>query len=97
MEETMDTGITVEELTYKACQTDITGEYFTELIENEEKLKKENAALKEQLRQNSLSQDSFEEDNDKVLFYTGLPNWTLVLCIFNFVKDLLQSKAVVSQ
>ena len=96
MEETMDTGVTVEELNCKACQTDITSEYFTELIENEEKLIKENAALKEQLKQNSLSQDSFEEDNDKVLFYTGLPNLTLVLCIFNFVKDLLQSEGVLS-
>ena len=96
MEETMDAGVTVEELNCKACQTDITSEYFTELIQNEETLKKENAALKEQLKQNSLSQDSFEEDNDKVLFYTGLPNWTLVLCIFNFVKDLLQSKGMLS-
>ena len=92
----MDAGVTVEELNCKACQTDITSEYFTELIQNEETLKKENAALKEQLKQNSLSQDSFEEDNDKVLFYTGLPNWTLVLCIFNFVKDLLQSKGMLS-
>ena len=73
MEETVDVGVTVEELNCKACQTDITTEYFTELIQNEETLKKENAALKEQLKQNSLSQDSFKEDNDKVLFYTGLP------------------------
>ena len=83
MEETMDTGVTVEELNCKACQTDITSEYFTELIENEEKLKKENAALKEQLKQNSLSEDSFEEDDDEVLFY-------------NYVKDLSQSKGVLS-
>ena len=54
---TMDTGVTVDELNCKACQTDITTEYFTELIENEEKLRKENAALKDQLKQNSLSQD----------------------------------------
>ena len=65
-------------------------------MENAETLKKENAALKEQLKQNSLSQESFEKDNDKVLFYTGLPYWTLVLCIFNFVKDLLQSKGMLS-
>ena len=89
MEETVDAGVTVEELNCKACLTDITREYFTDLIQNEETLKKENAALKGQLKQNSLSRDSFKEDNDKVLFYTGLPNWTLVLCIFNFVKDLL--------
>jgi len=54
MEETMDTGVTVEELNCKACQTDITSEYFTELIENEEKLKKENAALKEHIRESHL-------------------------------------------
>ena len=96
MEQIMDTGVTVEELNCKACQTDITNVYLTEPLENAETLKKENAALKEQLKQNSLSQDSFEEDDDKVLFYTGLPNWTLVLCIFNFVKDLLQSKGMLS-
>ena len=47
-------------------------------------------SLNELLKWNSLSQDLFEEDNDKVLFYTGLPYWTLVLCIFNFGKDVLQ-------
>ena len=69
MEETVDVGVSVEELNCKACQTDITSEYFTDLIQNEETLKKENAALKEQLKQNSLSQDSFKEDNDKVLTF----------------------------
>ena len=44
--------------------------------------------LKEQLKLNSFCKDSFEENNEKVLFYTGLPNWTLLLCIFNFVKAL---------
>ena len=96
MQETVDAGVTVEELNCKACQTDITSNYFTQLIQKEETLKNENASLKEQLKQNSLSQDSFGEDNDKVLFYTGRPNWTLVLCIFNFVKDLLQSKGVLN-
>ena len=67
---------------YWNCQKQLW--YFTELIENEEKLKKENAALKEQLKKNSISQDSFEEDNDKVLFYTGLPNWTLLAITLPF-------------
>ena len=60
-------------------------------MENAETLRKKKAALKEQLKQNNLSQDSFEEDNDKFLFYAGLPNWTLVLGIFNFVKGMLIS------
>ena len=23
----------------------------------------------------------------KALFYTGLPNWTILLCFFNFIKN----------
>ena len=34
MEETVDAGVSVEEINCKACQTDITSEYFTELIQN---------------------------------------------------------------
>ena len=46
MEEIMDTGVPVEELNNKACQTDITDVYFTELMENAETLTKKKAALK---------------------------------------------------
>ena len=67
----------------KACQADITAEYFTETLENAERLEKENASLKEQLKLNSFCKDSFEENNEKVLFYTGLPNWTLLLYFVN--------------
>ena len=81
----------IDESNCKACQTDITAEYFTETLENDERLEKENASLKEKLKLNSLCKESFEEDNEKVLFYTGLPNWMVLLCVFNFVKDLLQS------
>ena len=49
---------------------------------------------------NSLNEDSFKEDNDKVLFYTGLPNWSLLLCLFNFLKnsspELKSSRGILS-
>ena len=83
------TNTYVEESNCKACQAHVTAEYFTETLENAERLEKENAFLKEQLKLNSFCKDSFEENNEKVLFYTGLPNWTLLLCIFNFVKALV--------
>ena len=70
----------VEESRSKDCQTEVTNEYIAGL-------EKENSFLKEQLKLNSLNEDSFREDNDKVLFYTGLPNWSLLLCIFNFVNN----------
>ena len=54
MEEIMDTDANVEELNCKACQTDITAVYLTELMENVETLKKENAARKEQTKAGKL-------------------------------------------
>ena len=50
----MDTGVNVEELNCKACQTDITAVYLTELMGNVETLKKENAARKEQTKAGKL-------------------------------------------
>lgn len=77
----------------KECQTKITCAYISGL-------EKENASLKEKLRMNSLNEDSFKEDSDKVLFYTGLPNWSLLLCLFNFLKnsspDLKSSRGILS-
>jgi len=34
----------------------------------------------------SFNEGSLKEENGKVLFYTGLPNWSLLLCLFNFEK-----------
>ena len=51
----------VEEYRSKDCQTEVTNEYITGLEE-------ENSFLKEQLKLNSLNEDSFRENNDKVLF-----------------------------
>ena len=34
----------------------------------------ENTSLWEKMKLHSLHEESFREDNDKILFYTGLPN-----------------------
>ena len=47
----------------------------------------ENASLWEKMKLNSLHEESFREDNDKVLFYTGPPNYEICLCLLNFVKN----------
>ena len=48
-----------------ACQTNMTVD---------ETLEKENSALKEQLKEICLGEESFRNNDEKVLFYTGLPN-----------------------
>ena len=66
----------VEENRVKDCQTEITNDYITGL-------EMENTSLKENLKLTSLNEESFREDNYKVLFlYTPLPYWEICLCLF---------------
>lgn len=48
----------------------------------------------------SFNEGSLKEDNGKVVFYTGLPNCSLLLCSFNFVKnsspELKSSRGILS-
>ena len=71
-EEVDEDAANIEDSTVKECQTKITLDYISGL-------EKENASLKEKLKMTSFNEDSFKEDNDKVLFYTGLPNRSLFL------------------
>ena len=49
----------------------------------------ENSTLKEKLNASSLDQSAFANNDDKVLFYTGLPSWQILLCLNNFVLPFL--------
>ena len=62
-----DASPSVEENRVKDCQSEITNDLITGLD-------MENTSLWEKVRLNSPYEESFREDNDKVLFYTGLPN-----------------------
>ena len=62
-----DASPSVEEKRVKDCQSEITNDLITGL-------KVENTSLWEKMKLNSLHEESFREDNDKILFYTGLPN-----------------------
>ena len=68
-----DAFYNVEETRVKDCQTKITSDYITGL-------ERENASLKEKLKLNSLNEDSFRETTIRVLFYTGLLRWSILLC-----------------
>ena len=47
----------------------------------------ENSSFWEKMKLNSPYEESLREDNDTVLFYTGLPNWEIYICFFNFVRN----------
>lgn len=46
-----------------------------------------------------MNEESFRSDNDKVKFYTGLLNFNVLMCVFNFVVPFVVTtpKNVLSQ
>ena len=68
-----------------STQTDTTVDELRSLEGEVDYLRKENADLKEKLLKRELNEDAFRDDDEKVLFYTGLPNWQLLLCLYQFV------------
>ena len=50
----------------------------------------------EELKGSRLDETGFKENNEKVLYYTGLPTWELLLVVFIFIKDHLGNGIVLS-
>ena len=82
----------MEEEAGVGCQTDFTLETIKEL----EKLEKENKALKEELFNYKLDMEVFKGNNTKTLHFTGLPNWQLLFCLYDFVKDYLDKGLILN-
>jgi hypothetical protein len=57
------------------------------------RLTAEKGALKAKLKEMSLDEEAFMNDNKRVLFYTGLPNWMLLSAVFNLVQPFLSQSA----
>ena len=55
-------------------QTEITVDNIENIIAENKRLMEENSCLKKQLKDKTLDERWLQNDNDKVLFYTGLPN-----------------------
>lgn len=51
----------------------------------------EEAKMKEELAAIACSEKGFENDDDKVCYYTGLPGWKILLVVFNFLEPCLSS------
>ena len=58
--------------------------------------KAELAKTCEELKGSRLDEAGFKENNEKVLYYTGLPTWELLLVVFVFIKDHLGNRKVLS-
>lgn len=83
----------VNESSLKSCeistQTDTKLSDIQALEAEVKSLRDENSKLKEDLKEVSLNEMGFRENDEKVVFYTGLPSWNLLYCLYNFILPYL--------
>ena len=94
----IQTELTSEELgdivcSYEKLKTDyeLLQSRFTKLEKDRNVLNMKFKEFQEKARSLSFDQESFIENDEKVLFYTGLSTWNLLLTLFQFVKPSITS------
>ena len=70
----------------------VKGEYKEEIDSLQSKIKE----LKDEVSQLTLNEESFRDDNQKVLHYTGLSNWELLNVLFQYVKHDLKKCSILT-
>ena len=84
-------------------QTELTGNSIEVMMKEKNELeikvtclKQENENLRMELLDFQLTEHAFIDKDDKVLFYTGLPNWKILFCLFSYVSPYLKNNCVLS-
>ena len=84
-------------------QTELTGNSIEVMMKEKNELeikvtclKQENENLRMELLDFQLTEHAFIDKDDKVLFYTGLPNWKTLFCLFSYVSPYLKNNCVLS-
>ncbi|XP_036006874.1 uncharacterized protein LOC118567034 [Fundulus heteroclitus] len=72
-----------------ACQTDISMSLIDDMQSELNRLTQENMELRIKVEESTVCQRTFENDDGKVKFYTGLPSFTLLMLLFNYISDEL--------
>ena len=90
-ESTGNNGCQTEDISTgnNGCQTEDTGEDISSIKKELERSTKEIYDLKQEVLSKSLTREAFENDEDKVHFYTGLPNFVTLLTIFNLLEPFI--------
>lgn len=75
-------------------QTDISMDFLHNQESELQRLQQENAELKKQLHEKCFNESTFEGNDEKVLFYTGLPKWSTLFAVFGLVLSYLSQSAL---
>lgn len=92
MRDNTDVDAGIEETSYEAeahpscsTMTEVSGEQIVNLQTECQLLGEENCHLKESSGGCS-NEESLENDNSKVKFYTGLPSFTILMAVFTYIS-----------
>lgn len=81
------TASPIEMCVDREVQTVVTSSEVDSEVDSEyQRLMTENLLLKAQLNSYKFNQDSFEHDDERVRFYTGLPGYLTLMALFQFVS-----------
>lgn len=72
-----------------STMTDLSVADISHILTDNAHLREEVTCLKDKLKKVSLDEDSFCGNDDKVLFYTGLPTWCVLAAVLAFVSNHL--------
>ena len=76
-----------------SCQTDMS---YNDILKLEFELQQRNneiQELQEKMLQAFLNEDSFKDNDEKVLFYTGLSKFALMMTVFHFLESFINTTA----
>jgi hypothetical protein len=73
------------------CVAVQTEESFGATEQEIEELSETVTLLKLELVERKMDEEYFKNDDKKVLYYTGLPTWSLLMVLFTYVKSYLPS------
>lgn len=75
------------------CQTDLGHSAIQGMQEELQNLRTENLELKEKAKgSNPYSVDAFQENDERVLYFTGLPCFMTLMTLFNYLESFLPEK-----
>ena len=77
-----------------SCQTEVNQPLYLAMVEEIESLEAETVQLKEKVLKlsNTHKREEFEGDDEKVNYFTGLPKFSVLLCLFSFIESYLPIK-----
>ncbi|XP_055499203.1 uncharacterized protein LOC129701792 [Leucoraja erinacea] len=88
----METQTPIKETMDSSTQTELCAADITVPEAQADNNNKEMANARQEAAQIKFTQESFPKDDEKVKFYTGLPTFSILMLVFDYVEDKLPNR-----